>query len=60
MLLRLQSKTQNLASMSKSRAVGAADYRFFFNKKNKKSPQNPGNALSGSTLTFFVGQRQLF
>jgi len=50
MLLRLQSKTQNLASMSKARAVGAADYRFFCSKK-KNSPQDPGNALSTANVT---------
>jgi len=37
-LPRVQSKTQNLASMSKARAVGAADYRFFFGDEEQTKP----------------------
>jgi len=47
MLLRLQSKTQNLASMSKSRAVGAADYRFFLIKKTKNRHKTPEMLFPG-------------
>jgi len=38
--------------MSKARAVGAADYRFFYTKKTKNSPHYPGNALSAANVKF--------